>query len=56
MGLPKVKSDANSIIISSCCHHPTFVTPAQMLFRVGLAAQRLGITRTVWLHIAAGER
>jgi hypothetical protein len=28
----------------------------QMLARVDAAAKRLGITRTAWLHIAAGER
>jgi hypothetical protein len=28
----------------------------QMLARVDAAARRLGISRTAWLHIAAGER
>jgi hypothetical protein len=28
----------------------------QVLARIDAAAQRLGISRTAWLHVAAGER
>jgi hypothetical protein len=34
----------------------TLLFDTQVLARIDASAKRIGITRTAWLHVAAGER